>query len=198
MWFNKDVDKPDQIKKHGLPVRAGFWDAASKKKDGSKAVKAKLGLKDVRTVLVAGGGDGVGGLQRVAVSVGENLGTLEGPTQMGDVNVVVHGFVSNMDEWMIASDCLAGPGTIAEASIVGLPTMLSGFLPGQEAGNVPYVINAGFGDFSKEPKKIGETVAHWLSTEDALTEMSRKATEVGRRHARATKEIAVEIASLLT
>lgn len=45
------------------------------------------------------------------------------------------GFVSNMDEWMGAVDCIvtkAGPGTIAEAMIRGLPIMLSAFLPGQE------------------------------------------------------------------
>ena len=236
-WFHKEVDKccvpgdeieaialrrglkPSQIKKHGLPVRAGFWEAAAKKKS-NKAIRAQLGLDDKVTVLVAGGGDGVGGLQKVAESVGENLARIGTPSQMvvicgknekvakalrerqwkGDVNVVVNGFVSNMDEWMIASDCLvtkAGPGTIAEASIVGLPTMLSGFLPGQEAGNVPYVINAGFGDFSKDPGKIGSTVASWLANEQGLATMSRKATSVGPRHAKATKEIAVEIASLL-
>lgn len=47
------------------------------------------------------------------------------------------GFVSNMDEWMGAVDCIvtkAGPGTIAEAMIRGLPIMLSAFLPGQEVG----------------------------------------------------------------
>lgn len=40
-----------------------------------------------------------------------------------------------MDEWMGAVDCIvtkAGPGTIAEAMIRGLPIMLSAFLPGQE------------------------------------------------------------------
>ena len=45
------------------------------------------------------------------------------------------GFVSNMDEWMGAVDCIvtkAGPGTIAEAMTRGLPIMLSAFLPGQE------------------------------------------------------------------
>lgn len=43
--------------------------------------------------------------------------------------------MSNMDEWMGAVDCIvtkAGPGTIAEAMIRGLPIMLSAFLPGQE------------------------------------------------------------------
>lgn len=58
--------------------------------------------------------------------------------------VLVRGFVKNMDEWMGAVDTLvtkAGPGTIAEATIRGLPVMLSGYLPGQEEGNVPYVVN---------------------------------------------------------
>lgn len=61
-----------------------------------------------------------------------------------NVRVVVNGFVTNMDEWMSAVDALvtkAGPGTIAEATIRGLPVMLSGYLPGQEEGNVPYVVN---------------------------------------------------------
>ena len=47
------------------------------------------------------------------------------------VKVLIQGFVNNMDEWMNASDALvtkAGPGTIAEASICGLPCMLFAFL----------------------------------------------------------------------
>lgn len=54
-------------------------------------------------------------------------GTVWGP----GVSVIVKGFVNNMDEWMRASDTLvtkAGPGTIAEASICGLPCMLFAFL----------------------------------------------------------------------
>jgi 1,2-diacylglycerol 3-beta-galactosyltransferase len=46
----------------------------------------------------------------------------------GNVNVVGLGFVSNMAEYMVASDILvskAGPGTIAEAASVGLPIMLT-------------------------------------------------------------------------
>ena len=47
------------------------------------------------------------------------------------VKVFVQGFVNNMDEWMNASDAIvtkAGPGTIAEASICGLPCMLFAYL----------------------------------------------------------------------
>ena len=69
---------------------------------------------------------------------------LEDATWPLNTRVIVRGFVSNMDEWMGAVDALvtkAGPGTIAEATIRGLPVMLSGYLPGQEEGNVPYVVN---------------------------------------------------------
>ena len=53
---------------------------------------------------------------------------------------------------LVTSAPLAHPGTIAEAAIRGLPTMLSSHLPGQEAGNVPFVVGKGFGEFSKQPK----------------------------------------------
>lgn len=49
-----------------------------------------------------------------------------------------------MDEWMGAVDCIitkAGPGTIAEAMVRGLPIMLSTFLPGQEVSRNDYDLN---------------------------------------------------------
>jgi 1,2-diacylglycerol 3-beta-galactosyltransferase len=60
------------------------------------------------------------------------------------MHVVIRGFVSNMEEWMGACDAIvtkAGPGTIAEALISGLPMVLNGFIPCQEAGNVPFVVD---------------------------------------------------------
>ena len=60
------------------------------------------------------------------------------------MHVVVNGFVDNMAEWMTACDTIvtkAGPGTIAESLICGLPLLLNGFVPCQEAGNVPFVID---------------------------------------------------------
>jgi 1,2-diacylglycerol 3-beta-galactosyltransferase len=105
-----------------------------------------------------------------------------------------------MDDWMVAADLMvtkAGPGTIAEAAIVGLPCMLSGFLPGQEEGNVPYVIEAGYGDFSRDPKKIASKVTEWLAEPAVVARMSAAASAVGVTHARATKQIAREIAELV-
>ena len=106
----------------------------------------------------------------------------------GDVDVVGLGFITNMDEYMVAADVLvskAGPGTIAEAAAVGLPVMITSFLPGQEAGNVDIVLDGGFGDFKKEPKKIAEGVASWLLDNKKLDEMSKMSTAAGNPSAAA-------------
>jgi hypothetical protein len=69
------------------------------------------------------------------------IGCREYPAGM---HVVVTGFVDNMAEWMTACDTIitkAGPGTIAESLICGLPLLLNGFVPCQEAGNVPFVLD---------------------------------------------------------
>lgn len=60
------------------------------------------------------------------------------------LQITIKGFVDNMPEWMTASDMIiskAGPGTIAESLICGLPVLLNGFVPCQEEGNVPFVLN---------------------------------------------------------
>jgi 1,2-diacylglycerol 3-beta-galactosyltransferase len=62
----------------------------------------------------------------------------------------------------------AGPGTIAEAMCRSLPTMLSCHLPGQEAGNIPFVVDGGFGAYSKQPKEIAATVAKWMSDDEMV------------------------------
>ena len=56
------------------------------------------------------------------------------------------GFVNNMAEFMSACDCIitkAGPGTIAEALISGMPILLNGYIPCQEEGNVSFVLENG-------------------------------------------------------
>jgi len=114
------------------------------------------------------------------------------------VAVVAKGFVSNMAEWMTAADCLvtkAGPGTIAEALICGLPMVLSAYLPGQEAPNVPYVVDAGVGVYHRRPAEIAGVVADWLARPGRLRRMSARARALGR--ADATREIARSIGAMI-
>jgi len=107
-------------------------------------------------------------------------------TSPGDVDVVGLGFITRMAEYMVAADILvtkAGPGTIAEAASLGLPCMLTSFLPGQEAGNVDVVVDSGFGHYCKDPVAIGEKLADWLRDDELLKSMSCNAREAGRPNA---------------
>jgi len=67
--------------------------------------------------------------------------------------------------------------------------------PGQEAGNVPYVEENGFGTYSGNPTVIAETISSWLETPEKL-EMMQKAALTAARPA-ATLDIAKDIAEYL-
>ena len=122
--------------------------------------------------------------------------SVQAPERPGQVEVVGLGFVTNMAEHMVAADILvtkAGPGTIAEAASVGLPVMLTSFLPGQEAGNVDYVLEKGFGEYSEDTVEIADRVSGWLQDPQAMHKMSLQARAAG--HPDAAAEIVLDIGS---
>jgi len=94
------------------------------------------------------------------------------------------GFAGNMEAWMAASDliiCKAGPSTIAEALVVGLPLVLYDFIPGQEEGNVQLAVDSGAAVTRASPSEIGTAVAELLQPgSPLLAEMAVKATELSR------------------
>lgn len=229
MWFHPEADRvfvpsdavksialkchvrESVIEEYGLPLRRAFWNAEPRTR---QEVRQVLDIPEMKTVLVVGGGDGVGRLFQVAEAVGHQLKTLDGGAQLvvicgknekvrkqlqavswpPTVHAHILGFVKNMDEWMAAADVIvtkAGPGTIAEACTRNLPVMLSSYLPGQEQGNVGFVIEGGFGDFSTDPLVLARTVVGWLQDEKALQQMSNQAAAQGRP--RATLKIAQAI-----
>lgn len=76
----------------------------------------------------------------------------------------------------------AGPGTIAEALICGLPILLNGNVPCQEEGNIPYVLDNGCGAFERDPVKIAAILDRWFAPTGAreLAAMSEAARALGR------------------
>jgi len=202
MALKAGVD-PQRIHLLGLPIRPAFARPPRPKAD----LRAELGMAlDLPAVLLIGGGEGIGPVEEIAALCDASLSATGRP--IGQIVVIagrnkamqerllarkwatparINGFVDNMPDWMNACDCIvtkAGPGTIAEALICGLPIVLSGFIPGQEEGNVPYVVDHGVGLYEESPPAIANIVARWFGPERAhLRAMSARARALGHPHA---------------
>lgn len=194
--------KPSQIRVFGLPIRPSFCRTVRPKRE----LRGELGMDDdLPAVLLMGGGEGMGPVEATAKALGKSLYDEETGRAKGQLVVIcgrnkklikklqsavwsipvqIKGFQTNMEEWMGACDCIitkAGPGTIAEAMIRGLPVLLNDYIAGQEVGNVPYVVNNGAGRYSKDPKQIAKIVAEWFGPKaDELQEMARNAMKLAR------------------
>lgn len=194
--------KPSQIRVFGLPIRPSFCRAVRPKRE----LRGELGMDDdLPAVLLMGGGEGMGPVEATAKALGASLYDEQTGSAKGQLVVIcgrnkklikklqsaewtipvqIKGFQTNMEEWMGACDCIitkAGPGTIAEAMIRGLPLLLNDYIAGQEVGNVPYVVNNGAGRFSKDPKEIAKIVAGWFGPKaDELQQMAHNAIKLAR------------------
>ncbi len=197
---------PARLRVVGLPVSLEFLDRGKSQAE----LCAKLGLAPDRvTVLLMGGGEGMGQLFEIARAIDAarlpiQLVVVAGRNQKlydklraatWQTPVCIQGFVTNMPDWMRASNVLitkAGPGTISEALACGLPILLSGFLPGQEEGNVTFVEESGIGVLREKPAEIVRTLAEWLTPgNDTL------ACYAARAHQLARPRAALEIAGIL-
>jgi 1,2-diacylglycerol 3-beta-galactosyltransferase len=193
---------PDQVQVVGLPVADRFCMEIGDR----QAIRERLGWRqDLPVILLVGGGEGMGPLEDVAnainrsglratlvVVAGRNK-QLKNKLENKDWNIPVniYGFVQDMPDFMRAADVLvtkAGPGTISEAFIADLPIILYSRLPGQEDGNVAYVVNEGAGVWAPEPHLVVQTLRRWLAEPDQL----RQAIDACNRLARpyAAREIA--------
>ncbi|GAB4836700.1 Monogalactosyldiacylglycerol synthase 1, chloroplastic [Ancistrocladus abbreviatus] len=194
--------KSSQIRVYGLPVRPSFVKPVRPKDE----LRKELGMDEhLPAVLLMGGGEGMGPIEITARALGKALYDDYLGEPIGQILVIcgrneklanklraidwkipvqVKGFVTKMEECMGTCDCIitkAGPGTIAEAMIRGLPIILNDYIAGQEAGNVPYVVENGFGKFSKSPQEIANIVAQWFGPKaDELKEMSQNALKLAR------------------
>jgi len=167
---------------YGLAVDASFQAPAPGPVERA-ALRARLGMRpEGFMVLLCGGADGSGGIARraqalaaadlpvdLAVICGRNARAERRLAGLRDTHgraVPVHGFVHNMADWVRAADVLvtkAGPGTIAEALCCGVPLLLSWYLPGQERGNVEWVVDTGAGRYVPRLRQLVDTIAE-LST----------------------------------
>jgi len=186
---------PDQMRVTGLPVNPHFIKSLPDKLEA----RASLGWDPtLPTILIVGGGDGMGPIYKNAQAIDAlrlpcQLAVIAGRNhqlkrQLEETHwnqpTHIYSFVKDMPRLMAASDVLvtkAGPSTICEACIAGLPMILYDAIPGQEDGNVTFVVENGAGAFCPSPYEVADTVAEWLhGGQRHLHQLSRNAKRIAR------------------
>ncbi|MCA9959131.1 MAG: glycosyltransferase [Anaerolineales bacterium] len=200
---------PDKVAVCGQPVGLKFARLAGEKQE----LRQQLNMDRTRpAVLIVGGGEGIGRVYDIAREIAQRVPQAQLIVVAGrnkelkqrlenvawEIPAHIFGFVHNMPELMGAADILitkGGPGTISEAFIAGLPVIISGYIPGQEAGNVQYVLENEAGAYATEPTEIATLVHDWLTPgNETLTRMMQNAARLARPNA--SLEIARHICGL--
>jgi 1,2-diacylglycerol 3-beta-galactosyltransferase len=200
---------PETVKVVGQPIAQKYCTPIGDK----NAIREKLGWqKEPFTVLMVGGGDGMGPLGQTARAVADSgldisLKIVTGRNErlkksleknIWKVPTTIYGFTKDMPDLMRASDVLitkAGPGTIAEAMTASLPIILYAKLPGQEDGNVTFTVEEGAGVWAPTPNKTVQTLMEWVNH----PEIREKFVEACKRVAKpnSSRDIALEIGNKL-
>lgn len=195
--------EPSKVKVIGLPIRRAFAEICGRSRPDARA---GLGLRaDLPLVLLTGGGAGIGKLLSTAKAITGRLAREETPAQMAiiagnndvllrrlrseswPIPVTVLGFVEDMASWLAATDLLitkAGPTTLAEAACAGVPVLITGFVPGQENGNVTWIEQHNAGEFVPEIAQAARLVGEWLRPGNPqLEEMAIRARAIAQPEA---------------
>jgi 1,2-diacylglycerol 3-beta-galactosyltransferase len=198
----------------GPPVATAFTAGPPRPRERA-ALRRRLGMDEHRfLVLLTGGGEGAGGIARRAAAIlrrfddvgvvalcGRNrrlYASLTGLAARCGGRLTVRGFVDNMADWMRCADVVvskAGPGTIAEATCCGTPLLLTSHLPGQESGNIEFVVGAGAGRYVPTVRRLVREVGLLRRDPAAVHRMRVAAAGLGRPGA--ASDIAALLADLV-
>jgi 1,2-diacylglycerol 3-beta-galactosyltransferase len=152
---------------------------------------------DLPVILVVGGGDGLGGVKRIAKALNSadfeaTLVVICGRNEelKRDLEAVdwrlpahIYGFTREMPDFMRAADIMvtkAGPGSISEAFICGLPLLLYSRLPGQEDGNVDYVVENGAGVWAPRVRDALAVLRQWVNDPVAREQAAQASAKLAR------------------
>lgn len=181
---------PDRMQLTGAVVHPKYADVSLSKAQARSALD--LGFTPTeRIVLLIGGGDGMGPLVETARQIdsrrldyqliilcGKNAALkAELDTIRWHGKVQTLGFRDDLHILMRASDVLitkAGPATITEAAIIGLPLIISGAIKYQESPNTEYAVAQGAGIYAPGARKTANVLSNLLNGDPAVLEqMSR-------------------------
>jgi 1,2-diacylglycerol 3-beta-galactosyltransferase len=188
---------PDKVCVVGQPVSQGCRAPAFDK----SLLRERFGWpQDKQVILLVGGGEGMGPLAETARAIDESgldvcLVIVTGRNSKLEAELkeltwenttFIYGFTHEMSDFMRGSDVIvtkAGPGTIAEALNAELPIILYAKLPGQEDGNVDYVLSEGVGVWAPEPLAVVRTLTRWFCRPDEREKVVKNSKRAARPEA---------------
>lgn len=183
----------------GVPVAAAFQHGPPSTAERT-ALRARLGHGGAEFLIVlTGGAEGAGRIARQARAIlrevpDAGLAVICGRNRLlhrrlarlahryGE-RLSVHGFVTNMADWLRAADVVvtkAGPGTAAETACCGAPVLLMSRLPGQELATVRMVTAAGAGRYLPRTRALAAELRRLRHDPDALGSMREAAARAGQ------------------
>jgi processive 1,2-diacylglycerol beta-glucosyltransferase len=179
----------------GIPIMPAF----SQKLDRDVCA-AEYGLNpDLTTILLMGGGAGLGSMDTVAarllalpgnfqlvVLAGKNaaaLAALQILAKKHAGRLVPQGFTDKVERLMACADLvITKPGglTSSECLAMGLPMIVNAPIPGQEERNADYLLEQGVALKAFDAVTLEYRIAHLLSHPQKLADMRRQARLIGR------------------
>jgi len=215
-WINEGVDYyvvPDEeakerfikkgvsaarIRVYGIPIRSKFAVPLDK-----APIAASLGLDlSIPTVLVMGGGQGLGPMKEVVKAL-EKISTRVQMIVISGTNsklqkwlgreqknfrqkVLIYDYANNVDELMeISTVIVTKPGgmTTSECLAKGLPMVIVNPIPGQEMRNTDFLPKNGIGIRIDQASDIGEEIELLLQSPEMLADMRKAALAFGKPRA---------------
>jgi 1,2-diacylglycerol 3-beta-galactosyltransferase len=188
---------PHKVMVTGIPVHPNI---VHERRDKA-AIRAELGWQpDLVTVLAVGSkrvtnlAEMLRGLnhsrlplQLVVVAGGDDVLYRQFERTEWHLCTHLYNFVTDMPTFLRAADCIvckAGGMIVTEALACGLPLLLIEVLPGQEAGNATYVLEAGAGERAESTIGALEILHHWLDRDgELLAQRAANACRIGRPNA---------------
>jgi 1,2-diacylglycerol 3-beta-galactosyltransferase len=199
---------PQRLHLTGIPAHPDFGAPRA----DQATLRRESGLReDLLTVLLLGGGAGIGQLDTFAYALdqaglsvqllivaGRNAPLAEElRAHSWTIPVGIYEFVPLVDLMHVADVVAtkAGGLTISEALAAGKPLLIHGVIPGQEEGNLRYIQEHGAGAWTPDPPALVAQIARWLAQPEELQRFTEAACRIGRPDAaRQVAQLAWELA----
>src|SRR3989338_3213429 len=189
---------PERVRVYGIPLRPRFNEPVDR-----TVIAGKMGLDPAApTILVMGGGQGLGPIKKIVKSLGRMnmyvqiivlsginkkiLNSLRRYAAAADKRILVFEFVNNVEELMTLADLIitkSGGMTTAESLAKGLPMVIVNPIPGQEMRNADFLIQQGIGIRVHDVDDVGKEAEVLLRSPERLAAMRKSALVHAKPHA---------------